>query len=136
MAKKSSSAESITLTQQAVNVLRQQINSIGWAKTIEDISIGGELLSKVIPKLEPTDWVKTPEEIQKLKPEELRVYVAKDQAWGAKPLTFVLTVEQRAVAVKAFRYWVEEAGKAGKLGPSEWLTELIGVLGLSTTEKD
>lgn len=127
-------ATSVTLTQQAVNALRQMVNAIGWAKTIEDITYGGQLLSAALPELDPVDWVKTAEEQQKLTAAERKAYIEKDAAWGGKPTTFPLSAPQQAAAVKAFRFWVDEAGKNGRLAPATWLTELISVLGVDASE--
>lgn len=129
-------AEAITLTQQAVNALRQMVNAIGWAKTIEDITYGGQLLSAVLPELDSTDWVKTAEEQVKLTAAERKAYIEQDAAWGSKELTFSATAPQKAAAVKAFKHWVDEAGKNGRLAPAGWLTELIQVLGVSSDEGD
>lgn len=124
--------ESVTLSQQGVNVARQIVNAIGWAKTVEDIAIGGELLVRVFPTLDPIDdWIKTDAEVKKMTPTEAKTYLEKDRAWGTKPCAFTMTDKQKAVVVKAFKHFVEESANAGKLGPSEWLTELIGVFGIA-----
>lgn len=122
---------SLTLSQQAVNALRQMVNAIGWAKSIEDILYGGQLLSTGLPKLESTDWVRTAEEQAKFTSAERKAYIVQDAAWGSKELTFGLTPSQQDAAVKAFRHWVDEAAKNGRLAPAEWLTELIQVLGVT-----
>ncbi len=110
------------------------VNAIGWAKTIEDITYGGQLLSTGLPALDPVDWVKTPEEQAKLNLAERKAYVVTDRAWGSKPCTFALTAAQQGAAEKAFRHWVTEAGAKGALAPAEWLTELIEELGVTATD--
>lgn len=114
----------IKLSQQALNVVRQTVNAIGWATTISELTTGGDLL-KVLPRLDPTDWVRSEEQILKMDAEEQAAYLKRDVAWGSKEVVFTLTAEQKEAAAKAVAHWMEAALKAKKLAPAGWLTELI-----------
>lgn len=128
--------KSYTITQQALNLVRQLVNAKGWATTIEDIYLGGKLLAKDLPQLEPLDWVKTEAEIVKMSDDERKAYLERDNAWGNKPVEVKLTTAQVAVIKRAFTYFTDESGKAKQLGPNTYLFELIEVLGLCDAKEE
>ena len=121
---------SYTLTQQALNLVRQLINAKGWAETIEHIYQGGKMLAKDLPQLDPLDWVRSNEQLQQMSKEEQEAYLAQDLAWGQKPCTFELSTKQVEAVKLAFNYFINESGKAKQLGPNVHLFEIIEVFGL------
>ena len=130
------SKQTYILSQQAVNLVRQLVNAKGWATTIEDIYIGGKMLVKDLPQLDPLDWLLSEDKILKLSPEERVAYLAKDEAWGQKPFAFDLADKQVDIVKRAFKFFVEESGKAKQLGPNPFLFEIVETFGLMDEGKD
>lgn len=124
------SAVSYTLTQQALNVLRQLINAKGWAETLQDAYVGGKLVTKYLPQLEPTDWVLSGEQLSKLSAKEALAYQERDAEWGSKPITFTLNAKQLEAVHKAFKHFIGELIKNKALGPLPVFNELIESLGI------
>ena len=122
-----STTTSVKLSQQSVNVLRQIVAAVGWAKSYQDIYVGGQLLSEThgLPTLDSTDWVKTPDEVKAMKPAARAAYLKTDQEWGAKVVAFSVTETQGTVIKKAFDHFMTELVKVQKLGPSAQLNEII-----------
>jgi hypothetical protein len=114
-----------TLTQQALNLLRQIAAAPGWAKTIDEIYLGGKLIAETLPANDPVDWVKTDVEIAAMNARQKEAYLAKDRKWVTTEKTFSLTEKENAALKKAFEYVVAE----GKLGASPHWNEIIRVLG-------
>lgn len=116
----------VKLSQQALNLLTQIAAAVGWAETVVDIYEGGKLLADGgLPKLEPTDWIKSNEEVAQMNKEERDVYTATDKAWAAKVMEFTLTGKQVEVLEKAFKSVV----KKGALSPNAYWIEIIEALG-------
>lgn len=118
----------ITISQQALNLLRQIVSSQGWCRKssgIQDMYVAGKLLVETLPKLEDTSWTKPLEEINKLSPEEKKVYIEKDEAWAAKQVSFTVTSIERDVIECAFNHFSKTAASAKRLGPNPHLFELI-----------
>jgi hypothetical protein len=124
------SAQSYTISQQALNVLIQLINAKGWAETLQDAYIGGKLVTKYLPALESTEWLLTNEQLSKLSAEELAAYRKRDEEWGAKRVTFQLTAKQLEATHKAFKHFIGELIKNKALGPLPVFNELIEELNI------
>lgn len=118
--------DAFTLTQQALSLVRQIVAATGWAKTIDEIYRGGQLLAEVLPELDPTDWVKTPPEVAAMKPTAREAYQRRDREWVNKRVSIPLTSKQIETIKTAFNH----VASTGALGPSPYLTEVITTLGL------
>jgi hypothetical protein len=125
MAKASSNTPTVTITQQALNMLRQIVGAQGWAKSISDIYTGGKLLTETLPVLDSTAWVKTPDLVAKLSKDDQTAYFAQDKAWVEKPFTFAVTPAARDTIERAFQHFASTAASAKQLGPNIYLSELI-----------
>lgn len=126
MAKTSSNTPpSVTITQQALNMLRQIVGAQGWAKSIADVYQGGKLLTETLPPIDSIAWVKTPEEVNKLPKAEQEAYLAQDKAWVEKPVSFPVTPAARDTIERAFQHFATTAASAKALGPNIYLSELI-----------
>lgn len=121
--------QQIKITQQSVNLVRQILAAVGWAKSVEDIYLGGQMLASAIPEID-LSWVKSGKDLAELTPEEQKAYVRKDRAWCEKVVEFTLTAKQVEVVKKAFKSLVE----SGNLAPNSALSEIIEVFGLYTDE--
>ncbi len=113
----------VTVSQQAINVIKQLVNSQGWAKGVQDIFVGGKLLAEILPAID-ISWVKTEKEVVAMTTEERATYLAEDKAWGEKPITLNLTTAEKDAIVRAYLYNIEELVKAGRLGPNVTLYEI------------
>lgn len=122
--------QTIKVTQQSLNLIRQIVAAVGWAKTVEDIYVGGQLLDAVLPEPDPIDWVKSVQELAALSPAEQKAYQRKDKAWCDKVIEFTLTARQVDTFKKAFENLVTE----GKLAPNKYLSEIIVTFGLAKDE--
>lgn len=117
------------LTQQSLNLMRQILGSTGWAKTVQDIYIGGQLLSddgSGLPELASIEWVKTDVQIRAMTALQRAAYQKKDEEWASKEVEFAMTPKQVESFSKAFTHFCEQ----GLLGPNRYLNEIIGVFGL------
>jgi hypothetical protein len=121
----SSDTISVTLTQQALNLLRQIVSNQGWATTILDIYTGGKLLAETLPQLDPVDWAKSDEDIRAMKPKEREAYVARDREWTSKQVPVTVTPVERDAIERAFQHFAKTAASAKQLGPNVYLLELI-----------
>ncbi len=124
--------QDVTITQQSVNLMRQIVNATGWAKTVEDIYVGGVLLADILPELDPIDWLKSPQEVAAMTDDERKRYIAKDKKWTSKICSFTLTGRQ----VKAFKLAFETLVAKGDLGPNTYLTELIKTFDFKVDSED
>lgn len=129
----SSSPLTVTITQQALNLLRQIVTAIGWAKTIAQIYIGGKLLAETLPVLESVAWVKTEKEVTAMTDEQRKAYMETDKAWGEKPYTFTVTSDERDAIEAAFNHFARTAASAKRLGPNEHLYALICAFSIKDT---
>lgn len=126
---------SFTVTQQTLNIIRQLLNAKGWPETLGEAYIGGKLVTKYLPELDPIDgWVKTEEQLKALDAAELAAYRKRDDEWATKPVVLELTEKQVAAVVKAFRFFVAELLNAKQLGAAPFLTEIVDVFGLEMDE--
>lgn len=125
----------VTLTQQALNVVRQLLNSQGWAKGVQDIYIGGQLLSETLPSLD-VSWVKTDKEISLMTDVERKLYVEQDKAWGEKPVALHLSANELDAVKRAYLHNIAELVKAGKLGPHPVLFEIAKAVGVKGDEEE
>lgn len=117
----------IQISQQSLNLVRQIIAGAGWAKSVEDIYIGGMMLSDDgLPEVAPTDWVKTSDEIKVMSPEEKLDYLKADKNWADTQITLTVTDKQVKVFTKAFEHFC--AG--GTLAPNRFFNEIITAFGL------
>lgn len=121
----------ISMSQQGINLLRQILNAEGWAKTIDDIYIGGKLLDQVIPELDDLSWVKTPAQLAALSESDREAYLAADKAWVSTIKEFDMTAKQVAATKRAF----ETLTSTGKLGPNRHLSEIIETFGLAPKDE-
>ena len=119
-----------TVTQQALNVIRQLLNAKGWPETLAESYDGGKLVSKYLPELDPIDWIKTEAEVKTFTPDEAKAYVAKDKAWTDKACALSLSPKQVALVHKAFLHFVGELIKRKELGVSTVFNEIIDVFGI------
>jgi hypothetical protein len=117
------SPQSYTVTQQALNVIRQLLNSQGWAKGVSDIFVGGKLLAETLPSID-ISWVKSDKEILVMDEAARKVYLDQDKAWGEKAITLSLTTVEVEAVVRAFQHNISELVKAGRLGPNVTLYEI------------
>jgi hypothetical protein len=123
--KPSAETISVTLTQQSLNMLRQIVANQGWANTIQDIFLGGQLLVQTLPQIDSIAWIKSEEEIIAMPPEEREAYVARDRAWAAKQVPVTVSLLERNAIETAFQHFITTAASAKRLGPSPYLFELI-----------
>ncbi len=123
--------DTVTVTQQALSLIRQIVAATGWAKTIDEIYRGGQLLSDVLPELDPTDWAKTPPEVAAMKPAAREAYQKRDREWVNKKIVLPLSTKQIESIKTAFNH----VASTGALGPSPYLTEVIVALGLVKTDE-
>lgn len=84
----------ISITQGALNLLRNLLAVPGLEKTPAEIYIGGELLVVVLPEVD-VSWVKSPEQLAKLGEKETKEYLQKDAEWSAVIVDLELTDRQR-----------------------------------------
>ena len=84
----------ISITQGALNLLRNLLAVPGLEKTPAEIYIGGELLVVVLPEAD-VSWVKSPEQLAKLGEKETKEYLQKDAEWSAVIVDLELTDRQR-----------------------------------------
>ena len=126
---------SVTISQQALNVIRQLINAQGWAKSVSDIFTGGKMLAEGLPQLDPLDWIKTEKEIIAMSDEERKEYLAKDKAWGEKKIELALSKDEKDIVVRAFKHNIDELIKAGRLGPNPVLFEIVKTFDIKDDEK-
>ena len=116
-----SDPNSVTVTQQALNLARQIISAVGWAKSVDDIYIGGKLLAETFPENDSLDWIKPDEEVRLMTKAQRQAYVEKDRKWASTLKTFAVSEKEKAAFKKAFEHFASE----GKLGPNEYISELI-----------
>lgn len=125
----SSDGLSVTITQQALNVLRQIVANQGWitdpATLVQDMFVSGKLLVETLPQLDSVAWVQSEEEIKAMSPKEREAYVARDKAWTTKQVTFQITEGERLVIQRAFQHFAATAASAKQLGPNVHLFEII-----------
>lgn len=120
-----SSSLTVTISQQALNLVIQIVSAQGWAKAIKDIFLGGKLLAETLPEMDSLAWIRPNAEIQKMTQEEQKAYLAQDEAWGAKPFTFTVTSAERDAIERAFQHFASTAASAKQLGPNKFLYELV-----------
>ena len=119
----------IKITQQSLNLVRQIIAGAGWAKTVTDIYIGGKMLADGgLPELSPIDWVKTPEQISQMTPEQRASYQNQDKIWADTQIELSLSGAQIAVFTKAFEFFCKE----GNFSPNKYFVEIITAFGIKT----
>lgn len=114
----------VTITQQAVNVLRQLINAQGWAKGVGDLYTGGKLLAETLPVTD-ISWVKSEKDILAMTDQERATYLLKDKDWCERTVEVTVSGAETDVIQRAFQYNVGALSKAGKLGCNPTLFELI-----------
>ena len=125
----------VTISQQALNLCHQIVNAQGWAKTIKDIFLGGKLLAETLPSLDSLAWIRSNAEIQKMTQEEQKAYLVQDEAWGAKPFTFTVTLTECEVIERAFQHFASTAASAKQLGPNKFLYELVVAFSIKDTKE-
>ena len=128
-----SSLLTVTISQQALNLARQIVSAQGWAKAIIDIYNGGKLLAETFPELDSLDWIKQPEELRKLTPEEQKAYLKQDEEWGSKQVNFTVSPAERDAIERAFNHFSRTAASAKQLGPNAYLYELIVAFSIKDT---
>ena len=126
----SKTPSSIVVTQQVLNLTRQILAAPGWAKTVEDIYLGGKMLTEILPALDETSWVKTDAEQRALPKAARAAYEEKDRKWATKEIPLPLTQKHVELVKKAF----EHCASTGALGPSPYINELIKAFGLIKEE--
>lgn len=124
MAKTPAPADTV-ITQQALNILRQLVAAQGWSQSILDIYTGGKLLAETLPQTDSIEWVKTDDEVKALSATERAAYHKRDREWGAKKVTVTVTPGERKVIERAFQHFVTTSAAAKRLGPADFLLELI-----------
>lgn len=134
MATKTPPTTTYTISQQALNVVRQLLNAKGWAETLGEAYDGGKLVSKYLPELD-LSWLKTDDEVRALKAAELKTYQAQDKAWGEKQVEVNLTDKQAALVRKAFLHFIDELIKAKGLGPNPVFAEIVDAFSIPLDPK-
>ena len=116
---------SVSITQQALNVLRQIVSNQGWATTILDIYTGGKLLAETLPQLDSVAWVQSEAQIKAMTAKDREAYVTRDREWTTKEVSFVVTEVERSAIERSFQHFASTAASAKQLGPNVHLYELI-----------
>lgn len=126
----------VTITQQALNVIRQLLSSQGWMTNketfIADMYVTGQLLAQTLPPID-ISWVRTAEELSKLALDEQKAYLKLDKEWGEKPITLDLSGSERDCIVRAFRHNAKVLLEAGKLGFNPVLFEIVKAFDIRDT---
>ncbi len=126
----------VTITQQALNVIRQLVNAKGWPSTLAEAYVGGKLIAKYLPEPDPiSGWAKTDYEVKNMTPAELEVYQALDKAWVTKQFELDLTDKQVAAIKQAFLFFIDELIKTKNLGPNPVFVEIVDVFGIDLEDK-
>ena len=119
----------INLTQGAVRYLRDMLASTGWAKSINDIILGGGLLVDVLP--EPSEPpVITPVEREAADQARIRLaaHTANVKTWSALPVPeFDVTEKQRDCIRRCIKHFAEQ----GSIPPTPQAFVLLTAFGYS-----
>lgn len=120
----------INLTQGAVRYLRDMLASTGWAKSINDIILGGGLLVDVLP--EPSEPpTTTPVEREAADQARIRLlaHTADVKAWAALPVPeFDVTEKQRDCIRRCIKHFAE----LGNIPPTPQAYVLLTAFGYSS----
>lgn len=119
------SATPYNLPQSSLNALIQCLNSVGWAKTPQDVYNAGRLLSEVIPELD-TSWIKTDADLATMSAVERAAYRAHDLEFAAKGVEFFLTDNDRELVRKCL------TENAVRLPPGRYSCTLLRTFGFSS----
>ncbi len=123
-------APGLVITQQALNLVKQILAATGWAKSITEIYLGGQLLADGLPTIDPVDWVKPDVEVRAMTKAQRATYQKRDEEWATKSVALELTPKQIEVIKTAFTHFVS----TGALGPNTYLSEIIRVFGFKVEE--
>jgi hypothetical protein len=111
-----STPHKLNITQGAAKYLQDLLNVLGWAKTTNDIIIGGSLLST---KLELTTFPEATAE------ETVRAYEARVLPWMNTKMDLELTDKER----DCVRRCLEHCSKEARIRVSKYSSELLTVFG-------
>ena len=122
----STESTSVTITQQSLNLIRQMLSAVGWAKSVTQIYLGGKLLEDTLPSPDATDWVKSDAEQRAMTKAQRTAYAKQDQEWAHKEIHLILSPKE----VETIKTALEFVAGTGSLAPNRYVSEIIKVLGI------
>ncbi len=98
----------ITLPQQSLSLLQQALSTQGWATTLQDIYIGGQILTEVLPILEIRVFdFPHGTKLEDISAEKIKEFQKLDEIWANKSVSFELNKKQEECIKKCLK----ETGK-------------------------
>ena len=108
----------LELTRGSLRFLHQMIAAPGWAKTIQDIMLGGKLLAETLPPFEAVP--------EKRNTETPTDYDKRVKAWNAEAAAvFEITEKDREACKRALEHFARE----GAIPPNEHSAKLLAAFG-------